>query len=219
LRVKRDWRATSPPPHASFFPSASDKNFEIAIKLKIVQKSDNKNSGVDTTPQGQALKVMPWGTFGCYETDTRINFRNVISWREGVFKPGTHATSWIILVTSHLLESLANLSFSLFCLCSINCIRYEHCEYKSVSNSGLFLFCVFSVLTTCKIIPLQLFINVFVIYYCYFIVIYCCYLLLYLLFIVFVIYYYWFPLFTTSKLFQISPLRRLHCSLVISTVF
>ena len=40
-----------------FFPNASDKNFEIAILLKIIQKSDSKNSGVDIAPraQGQAL--------------------------------------------------------------------------------------------------------------------------------------------------------------------
>jgi hypothetical protein len=59
LRVKRDWRATSPPP-SPFSPNASDKNFEIGIKLKIIQKSDNKNSGFDTTPQGPGASVVSY---------------------------------------------------------------------------------------------------------------------------------------------------------------
>ena len=35
----------------SFSPKPYDKNSKIAILLKIVQKSDKKNSGVYTTPQ------------------------------------------------------------------------------------------------------------------------------------------------------------------------
>jgi hypothetical protein len=58
LRVKSDWRATSPPPPQSFPPNTSDKNFEVAILLKIVRRSYNKNSGVDTSPQGPGAEVV-----------------------------------------------------------------------------------------------------------------------------------------------------------------
>ena len=54
-RVKIDQRTASPPPlHALFASNTSDKNFELAILLKIVQRSYNKNFGVDTLPEG------PW---------------------------------------------------------------------------------------------------------------------------------------------------------------
>jgi hypothetical protein len=49
--------------HVIFPPNTSNKNFEIAISLKIVQRSDKKSSGVDNPPpsvRGQALQVMPW---------------------------------------------------------------------------------------------------------------------------------------------------------------
>ena len=42
LRVKSDQRATGPP--SPFSPNTSDKKFEVAILLKIVQRSYNKNS-------------------------------------------------------------------------------------------------------------------------------------------------------------------------------
>jgi hypothetical protein len=45
-------------PHTPFIPYAYNKNLEIAILLKIVQKSDSKNSGVDTTPQGPGAGVV-----------------------------------------------------------------------------------------------------------------------------------------------------------------
>ena len=61
LSVKRYWMVTSFPllPNL-FFPNASNRNFEIAIMLKIAQKSDNKNSGVDTTHQGQGTGVVSY---------------------------------------------------------------------------------------------------------------------------------------------------------------
>ena len=40
LLFKRDRRAATPP---YFSPNVSDKNFEIAILLKIVKRSDNRN--------------------------------------------------------------------------------------------------------------------------------------------------------------------------------
>ena len=57
LRVSRDWMVTRHL-HAPFSPKASDKNFQIAVLLKIVQRSDNKISGVDTTPQGPGAGVV-----------------------------------------------------------------------------------------------------------------------------------------------------------------
>jgi len=60
LRVKSDRKATTLP-HALFPPNTPDKNFEVAILLKIVKRSFNENSGVETTPQGQALLVMARG--------------------------------------------------------------------------------------------------------------------------------------------------------------
>jgi hypothetical protein len=57
LIVESDWKATNTPSTPTISPNASNQNFEIDIKLKIVQKSDNKHSGVDITPRarGQAL--------------------------------------------------------------------------------------------------------------------------------------------------------------------
>ena len=46
-RVESDRRVTSPPPPHSFFPNASDQNFEIAILFKILQRSNNYAFGVD----------------------------------------------------------------------------------------------------------------------------------------------------------------------------
>ena len=54
----------SPPPNP-FFPNASNKNFKIAILLKIVQRSYNKNSGVDTTHQGPGAGVVSYA-LGAY---------------------------------------------------------------------------------------------------------------------------------------------------------
>ena len=62
LRVKKDWRATSPPLQAL---NTSDKNFEIDILLKIVQIFDNKNSGVDTAPQGPGVGAVSYA-LGAY---------------------------------------------------------------------------------------------------------------------------------------------------------
>ena len=52
LRIKKYRRSTTLPPR-SFSLTSSDKNFEIAILLKIVQSSDNENSGVDTTSRAE----------------------------------------------------------------------------------------------------------------------------------------------------------------------
>jgi hypothetical protein len=41
----------TPPPHVAFFPNVSDRNFEIAIRSKIVKKSHNTLFRVDTTPR------------------------------------------------------------------------------------------------------------------------------------------------------------------------
>ena len=56
----------------------SDKKFEVAILLKIVQKSDNKNSCVDTPPpqgRGRRCKYCSGGIYGSYGRYARINFR------------------------------------------------------------------------------------------------------------------------------------------------
>ena len=75
LIVKRDPRVASPP--RLLFPNPSDENFELDNLLKIVQRSDKKNSGVDTTTQGpgRRCKLFPGGMYGSYERDARINFR------------------------------------------------------------------------------------------------------------------------------------------------
>ena len=52
LLVKRYPRATSPLPRI-FSPNPSDKNFEIAILLKIGHWSYKKNSNVETTPRSR----------------------------------------------------------------------------------------------------------------------------------------------------------------------
>ena len=52
-------------PPNPFFPNASNKNFKIAILLKIVQRSCNKNSGVDTTHQGPGAGVISYA-LGAY---------------------------------------------------------------------------------------------------------------------------------------------------------
>ena len=41
------------PPPRPFSTNASEKIFKIAILLKLIQRSDNKNSCVETTTQGQ----------------------------------------------------------------------------------------------------------------------------------------------------------------------
>jgi hypothetical protein len=57
---------TSPlAPPRPFFPNASDKNFEIAILLKIFHRSYNKNSGVEITPQGPGADVLSYA-LGAY---------------------------------------------------------------------------------------------------------------------------------------------------------
>ena len=67
LRVKRDQRANSsslPPPPTLFSPNTSDKSFEIAILLKIVQTSD-QDFRVDTAPQGPGTGVVNYA-LGAY---------------------------------------------------------------------------------------------------------------------------------------------------------
>jgi hypothetical protein len=51
--------------HALFSPNTSNKNFKIAILLKIVQSSDDKNSSVNKTPQGPEAGVVSFalGTY------------------------------------------------------------------------------------------------------------------------------------------------------------
>jgi hypothetical protein len=63
LRVKRD------------LPNASNKSVEIAILLKIVQRSFNKKSSVNTTPRGRHCKLCPGGIYGSYRWNAFINFR------------------------------------------------------------------------------------------------------------------------------------------------
>jgi hypothetical protein len=61
LRIKRDMKATRPP-HALFSSNASNQNFEIAVLVKIVQKSD-KNSEVNKIPLSPEARVenyTPW---------------------------------------------------------------------------------------------------------------------------------------------------------------
>jgi hypothetical protein len=48
-----------------FFPNVSDEDFEVTILLKIVQRSDNRNSGVNTTPQGPGAGVVSYA-LGAY---------------------------------------------------------------------------------------------------------------------------------------------------------
>jgi len=51
--------------------------FEIAILFKIGKKLDNKNFGVDTTPQGpggRRCKLFPGGVYGSYERNAHIHF-------------------------------------------------------------------------------------------------------------------------------------------------
>ena len=60
LSANRYLRATSP---LHFFPNASNKNFKIAIVLKIVQRRHNRNSGVDTTPQGLGSGVVRYVSY------------------------------------------------------------------------------------------------------------------------------------------------------------
>ena len=52
-------------PPKPFFPNVSNKNFKIAILLKIVQRSYNKNSGVDTTHQSPWAEVVSYA-LGAY---------------------------------------------------------------------------------------------------------------------------------------------------------
>ena len=61
------------------FPNASDEHFEMTIWLKIVERSDYKNYGVDKTPPGpggRRWKLCPGGIHNYYGRDSRINFRN-----------------------------------------------------------------------------------------------------------------------------------------------
>ena len=48
----------APPPSRPFSSNPSDKNFQIFTILKIVQRPYNKNSGVDTTSQGQGAGLV-----------------------------------------------------------------------------------------------------------------------------------------------------------------
>ena len=52
LRVKRDQRASSPPPHSLSSPSPSNQNFLDSYF------SDNKKSGVNKTPQGPGAGIV-----------------------------------------------------------------------------------------------------------------------------------------------------------------
>jgi hypothetical protein len=58
--VVRQKRLEGPPLHGLFSSNPSDKNFNIAILLKIVQRSYNENSGVNTTPQGPRAGVVSY---------------------------------------------------------------------------------------------------------------------------------------------------------------
>ena len=60
LRVKRNRRATNPPPHVPFSTNVTNKKFEKAILVKIVQQSDNKTCGVDTTLQDQGVGIVSY---------------------------------------------------------------------------------------------------------------------------------------------------------------
>ena len=71
MRVGKRSDGNYPPPHL-FSPNPSEKNFEIIILLKIIQRSDKTNLGIDTTPQGL---VMPWGIYGSYGRNACISFR------------------------------------------------------------------------------------------------------------------------------------------------
>ena len=65
LSVKRYWRATSSLHLNPIFPNASNKNFKMAILLKIVQRSYSKNSDVDTTHQVPGAGVLSYA-LGAY---------------------------------------------------------------------------------------------------------------------------------------------------------
>ena len=65
-------------PLALFSPIQTNKNIETAILLKKKSKGQITKTDVSTQPPrvwGQALLVMPWGIYGSYVWDTRINFR------------------------------------------------------------------------------------------------------------------------------------------------
>ena len=83
-RLKCDQRAVNLTPDTPFLPNASDKNFEIAILLKIVQRSDKKNL-VLTVPHGPGAGVVSYvlgvcgGSYGRY---ARTNFkRSSFDWK------------------------------------------------------------------------------------------------------------------------------------------
>jgi len=46
-------------------PNASYKNYDIAILWKIVKKTDNENSGIDTIPQGPGGVIVSYN-MGAY---------------------------------------------------------------------------------------------------------------------------------------------------------
>ena len=66
-RVKCDQRAVNspPPPDALFLPNGSDKNSEIAILLKIFQRSDKKKIGVNRVPHGPGAGVVSYTLGAC----------------------------------------------------------------------------------------------------------------------------------------------------------
>ena len=77
-RVKCDQRAVKPPlPDALFLSNASDKNFEIAILLKIFQRSDKKKIGVSRVPHGPGAGAVSYAlwVFMIPMRNGRINFR------------------------------------------------------------------------------------------------------------------------------------------------
>ena len=58
LRVKSDRKVTSPLPR--LFPKYIHRNFEVAIFLKLVLRSYNENSGIDTTRQSPGTGVVDY---------------------------------------------------------------------------------------------------------------------------------------------------------------
>ena len=48
-----------PPPSPPFFPNVSERNFEIDFFL-VIQRSDNKKSGVDTATQDPGAGIVSY---------------------------------------------------------------------------------------------------------------------------------------------------------------
>jgi len=59
------------PPHTPSSPNATDKYFDIAILLKIVQRSYNKNFRFND----RCCKLCPGGIYGFYGREAPIDFK------------------------------------------------------------------------------------------------------------------------------------------------